>query len=217
MRLSPARFDRMLRQMGQKVSWRRAAPCPCRDPVSGQARYGCKRCRNLGTLWADAVPAWTGLAGMKIAREYAAFGRWESGDVILTIPGASPLFSAGEHDRILMLDSSEPFQLVLKREAATRVKEGVVSQVDRCFWLGQGDAIVEGDAPAAAADGTLTWAPDALAPEPGQQFSLVGRRRPEYFIIGELPQDRAHFGGLPLPRRVQARRFGLFGNTGKPT
>ncbi|CAH2606332.1 conserved protein of unknown function (plasmid) [Rhodovastum atsumiense] len=220
MRLSPARFDRMLRDLGQRVSWRRAAPCPCRDPNTGQGRYGCLRCRGLGTIWGDPIPAWTGLSGMKLAREYAAFGRWESGDVVLTIPGASPLFAAGEHDRILMMDSSEPFQLVLTHDgtdAPACVRDGLVVQIDRCFWLGAGDAIVEGDAPVAAPDGTLSWAAGANAPEPGQQFSIVGRRRPEYFLLIELPQDRAHHGGLPLPRRVAARRFQLFGNIGPRT
>lgn len=217
MRLSPARFDRMLREMGQAVSWRRSAPCPCRDPKSGQGKYGCKRCRSLGTLWSDALPAWTGLSGLRVAREYAAFGRWESGDAILTIPGASPMFAAGEHDRILMTDSTEPFQLVLKRDAAPRVKDGRVSQIDRCFWLNAAEELVEGDIPSAGEDGLLTWGATANAPDPGKQFTLVGRRHPEYFILGDLPQDRAHFGGLPLPRRVQARRFQLFGNIGQPT
>lgn len=217
MRLNPAAFNRLLRNVGQDVSWRRSSPCPCRDRSSGAAKMRCKRCRGLGTLWAEPVPAHTGLSSLKVAREYAAFGRWESGDAIFTVPGNSPLFACGEHDRILMVNSTEPFQLVLKREAETRVRDGKVVSLDRCFSLGADDALVELDVPAWEDDGTLFWDTGELGPDPGQQFTLTGRRQPEYFILGDLPQDRAHHGGLPLPRRVAVRRFQLFGNTGRAT
>ena len=218
MRLSPARFNRLARQAGQDVQWRQAAPCPCVDPNTGSPRYGCPVCRNLGTLWGAPIPAWTALAGMRVAREYAAFGRWESGDVALSIPGDSPLWAAGEHDRVLMLDSSEPFQVVLTRDGTERVSNGVVSQVDRCFWIPEGAAaVVEGAVPTVSATGSPSWAAGATQPDPGQQYTLVGRRHPEFFVMGDLPQDRAHFGGLPLPRRCQVRRFDLFGRVGVAT
>lgn len=226
MRLNPARFNRLLRRparpggggLGQGVEWRRSAPCPCRDRSSGSAKPRCKRCRGLGAIWGDPVPAWTGLSSLKVAREYAAFGRWESGDTVLTVPGDSPLSAMGEHDRILMLDSTEPFQLVMKREAGLRVRDGRLVSLDRCFCLGADDALVELDPPVWDDDGTLEWAPGDLAPDPGQQFTLTGRRHPEFFMLGELPQDRAHQGGSALPRRIAVRRFQLFGNIGgRPT
>lgn len=221
MLLSPARFNRMLGKKAQGVEWRRAAPCPCRQGPMGQAKYGCKACRSLGTLWGPPQPAWTALAGMKVAREYAAFGQWESGDVVFTIPSASPLWNAGEHDRVLMTDSTEPFQLVLKRGDPVngRVREGRVTEVHRCFRLGAADAITECALPDVdAEDGSLSWPdPAGDAPDPGTQFTLTGRRHPEYFLLGELPQDRAHQRGAALPRRVALRRFQLFANVGAKT
>lgn len=212
MPLSPGRFNGLLRQMGQQVLWRRAALCPCRsiDSGTGAARLGCRQCRGKGTLWAAAAPAWTGFQAMKPSREAADFGRWESGDVILTVPGASPLHAAGEHDQVVMTQGSEPFQLVLERDGDERLTFPVV-QVDRCLWLRPDEELVESTPPAVAEDGTLSWPDPATAPEPGVQFTITGRRRPVYFVWKELPQDRGHFGGLALPRRIHARRFDLFG------
>lgn len=210
-RLSPAIFDRQLREMGQAVSWRRASACPCRDPFSGAPEQGCPNCEGRGTVWGAATPAWTGVSGMKIRRQYADFGRWEDGDVLLTVPGASPLWAAAEHDRILMLQSSEPFSAVLTRDGTERLRFPVAS-LDRCTWRRPGDkALVDAAPPRVAADGTLSWADPARAPDPGEQFALTGRKRPEFYVFQEMPIDRSHFGGLALPRRLAARRFDLFG------
>lgn len=211
MRLSPARFNALLRSEGQQVAWRRASMCPCRSAISGAADPSCPQCGGRGTLWGDAIAAWTGVAALRVTRQFADFTRWESGDVMLSIPAASPLWSAGEHDRILMSQSSEPFQIVLTNDGAARLDFPIAS-IDRCFWLRAGDrSIAEGVRPLVGPNGALSWADPTTAPDLGQQFSLRGRKVPEFFIWQDLPQDRSHFGGLPLPRRVVARRFDLFG------
>ena len=217
MLLSPARFNQMIRQMGQAVSWRSASPCPNVNPDSGQPHYDCPLCRALGTLWAPPCPepTWAMLAGLKVQREYAAFGRWESGDVLVSIGSDCPMYAAGEKDRITLLDSTEPFQLVLTRDGTDRVIDGTIAELDRCFWLPPGGSVaVEGTLPTWDATGLLSWPAGAVQPDMGQQYSLVGRRHPEFFVFGELPQDRAHFNGLELPRRVQLKRFGLFAQVG---
>lgn len=212
MRLSPARFNAMLGTMGQAALWRRASLCPCRDPYSGQPRPDCPHCEGRGIAWGGGVAATTGLAGMRVVRQFADFGRWMAGDVVLTVPSNSPLWDARENDRVLLSQSSEPYTAVMERDGDERVR-GQVYALDSCWWLNPSGAVVQGAIPAIAADGKLSWADPAQAPEPGTQFSLSGRRRPEYFIFTELPQDRAHFGGLPLPRRIQARKFDLFGKS----
>lgn len=240
MRLSPARFNRLLKPplgLGQKAAWRRAYQCPCRHPHSGAARQGCARCQGRGVFWTDPTPAWTGLASMKVARAWADFGLWESGDVVLTIPGDSPLYQAGEYDRVVMVDSTEPFSALLTDEDLRPTVTGDMTsptiddddlhgdgwqpvtywlgyappRIDRVFWLEPAtESIVEGAVPAIIEPGFLTWITPP-APPVGVQFSVSGRRHPEFFIFKDLPQDRAHHGGAALPRRVVARRFDLFG------
>jgi hypothetical protein len=85
----------------------------------------------------------------------------------------------------------------------------VIIAIERVFWIGSGDVLVEGNIPAIGADGTLTWADGA--PPPNTTYSITGRRRPEFFCFNEIPADRPLHFGEPLPRRVVLRRFDLFG------
>lgn len=241
--LSPDRFNALQgvdQGAGQRVVWRQAAVCPCRDPTSGAATAGCATCAGKGVTWAPGTPAWAALASMKVTREWAAFGLWESGDVVVSIPSNSPLYAAGEHDRVLMVDSSEPFSVVVppggvmpllvdNTQGAVLSTDGsgplqvelvagttaplaiAAYQIDRAFWLDARLNVVEAPAvPRIAPDGSLVWPPSG-APPAGVQISVTGRKRPEYYLFQALPQDRAHFGGAALPRRVALRRFDLFG------
>lgn len=209
MELNPDWFNDQLDQMGQNVSWRRALACPCRDTHSGAARLGCPTCAGKGQFWPfPAVRCRTGLAGMKVARAFQQFGTWEDGDCIFTIPSDSPLYAIGEYDRALMLDSSEPFSEVLTRGELDRVF-GQVQSIEAVIYLPTPTAApVFASRPSWDADGNLSWA--AGAPPDGAQYTVRGRKRQEYYMFKELPQDRAHFGGLQLPRRVQMRRLDLF-------
>lgn len=212
MQFSVSAFNGLLRSMGQSVAWRRSSLCPCRDPYSGAAQQGCQHCAGLGWSWASPVPAWTGLASQRVAKEWAAFGLWESGDVVLSVPSDSPLYAAGENDRVLMLNSSEPFSIHMTRDGDERFRFPVV-QIDRVAWINPGSsALVEGGIPTVGADGAPAWTDPAGAPEPGVQYAVTGRKRPEYYLFRDLPQDRAHFGGMALPRRMVLRRFDLFGS-----
>lgn len=151
------------------------------------------------------------MASMKVAREWAAFGQWESGDVVLSIPSASPLYAAGENDRMVMTQSSEPFNSVLTHGGADEIIYPV-QQIDQVLWLDPTTQLaVYGGIPLVAADGTLTWPAGATPPPSGVQYTISGRCHQEFYLFQALPQDRAHYGGLDLPRRVVARRFDLFG------
>ena len=215
MDLDPEAFNAFIADVGQDVLWRRASKCPCRNPDSGAPRQGCPICHAQGVIWAAPIPATVGVTSMRVKREYAAFGLWESGDEVLTFPSDSPAYACGESDRIIMQNSSEPFQAVLTRGDEDRVLFSVLS-IDQAFWLnGAGDTMIQATAnggllPTIAPDGTVVWAA-GQGPSAGVQFSLRGRKHQEYFMMPELPQDRAHFHGLDLPRRCQFRRFDLFG------
>lgn len=207
MLLQPAAFNAMLAGMGQAVSWRRGNLCPCRNPETGEAPRTCPQCHGNGKFWSPAVDAWAGVAGQRTQRQWRDFGQYQTGDEVLTIPSDSPLYLAGEGDRIVMLQSSVPFDEALTRGADDRL-QGVVHAIDRVFWLDPTTrAVVEGAIPAVGADGVLTWATGA--PPAGVQYSVRGRRRPIYEVYGDLPQDRAHCGGAALPRRIVARKADL--------
>lgn len=207
MRFSSGKFNAFLNKLGQSTSWRKAYDCPCADPNSGAAKYGCLQCNQTGIIWDPVVTAKTALAGQKVQRAWAMFGLWEQGDVVLSIPSDSALYAMGEFDRVEFDDSSVPYSIKLTR-GADDVMPFTVSSVDRVFWLDVNENIVEGGIPTVAADGTLSWT--SGEPPAGTQYSITGRRRPEYFCWGEFPQDRAHHGGEPLPRRVVLRSFDLF-------
>jgi hypothetical protein len=212
-RFAPGLFNALLAPsgVGQNVLWRRSSLCPCRDVYSGQAEQGCPRCQGRGVTWAQGQPAHAGVVGQKSARQWLEPMQIEQGDQILSVPGASPARDAGENDLFLMIDSSQPFAAVLQRDGAERIDPSVFL-IDRCHWLNQAKAEVEAGIPRVDPNtGALTWADPASAPPPGEQFAVRGRRRPTYFVFKDLPQDRAHGGGLPLPRRIHARRFDLFG------
>lgn len=210
--LDPAKFNALLSTarpgLGQNVLWSKSFLCPCRNPTSGAAEQGCPVCRGRGVNWDAPVPAWTGLAGMKVVREWAAFGEFSAGDLVATIPSDSPLYAMGESDKAAFTDSSEPFSSILM--AGKNVLPFMATVIDRVAWR---DAVtkllVVGGIPQQAADGSLTWSTGA--PPAGTQYSISGRRIPVYFMFRDLMQDRHHHAGLPLPRRCVLRLFDLFG------
>lgn len=235
--LSATRFNTMLNAMGQVVAWRRAHECPCRDPNSGASDFKCPICKAKGVYWELPGPpyfsephfgrayfgaehfaggsgiqpgAGTGIAaiaGQKVQNEWAKLGEYESGDQVMTLPSDSPLYGVGQNDRLIMLQSSVPFSQVFLHDGNDRLEFRVVSILS-VFWL-VGGAIVQGGIPEVKLDGSLVWAQGE--PPAGSRYTITGRRRPEFFVFKELPQDRAHYGGQPLPRRVVARRMDLFG------
>lgn len=210
-RLSPKKFNKWLNNIGQLFSWQPSYSCPCYEEHSGAPDNHCGLCGGRGRVWNPAVEGKSGIAGQKIQREWANFGQWESGDVVLTLPSDSPLYAMGELDRVVMLNSSQPFSVNMTRGFNDRLRYPT-ERIDRVFWKDANEAIVEGGIPTVSGSGELTWS--SGEPPAGTQYSITGRRRPEYFCFKEFPQDRSHHSGLDLPRRVVLRRFDLFGQYG---
>lgn len=205
MQLNPDSFNAHLDHMGQGMRWRRAHACPCVSPKSGAANPSCPTCRGKGHFWDAPVPGVAGFAGQKVQMAWAQFGRWESGDVVLSIPSDSPIYAIGRFDRVTMAQGSTPFTAVVM--PGEHLKFPVLS-IDRALRL-EGGQPVDVERPAVDSDGELIW-PGGQQPG-GVQFSLTGRRSPEYFCFGEYPQDRAFHHGAALPRRVVVRKYDLFG------
>lgn len=212
MNLNPKRFNRLINHIGEDCRWRRAFACPCKSPTSGQADPRCPQCSGKSWLWAAGQDGTAAKSGQKAQLQWAQSGLWQAGDVVLTIGEDSPLYDIGPMDRVMLLNSSNPFSTTLLRGAATEHLFGEIQSVDRVFWLDINKAIVEGTArPTVAANGSLTWSTTGSPPS-GQQYSISGVRLNEYFCWGDFSQDRMMHHGARLPRKIVLRLFDLFGH-----
>jgi len=208
MRFNAGWFNAHLADMGQDFLWRRSSMCPCVNQNSGAAKHNCQYCSGKGRSWAPGVAVKAGMASEKVLRQWAQFGRWESGDAVLSVPENSPLYNAGQFDRVTMLNATDRFSLVLIRGQNDKI-HFPVKHVDRVFWINSSDAIVEGGNAAVDSGGNLSWV--SGAPPVGTQYSITGERFSEYFMYDDIPGDRNHHYGSRLPRKMVIRRFDLFG------
>lgn len=204
-------FNTHLKNIGQQVSWRKSYACPCFNPNSGASKPNCPQCSGKGRIWDSEVPGVLGIASQKVQREWAQFGSWESGDTVVSIPENSPVYEAGQFDRVVLLNSTEQFSIPLTRGQGDKLY-GRVEKVSRVFWLdGSGD-IVEGGIPTVSNAGALTWS--SGAPPAGAQYTICGSRFNEYYVFGAYPSDRNEHQGMRLPKRVVLRSWDLFGRKG---
>lgn len=207
MKLNPNEFNVFLSSIGQDVTWRRAYACPCVNANSGQAKSNCRHCSGVGRIWMASVVARTGVSGGRAQKEWAQFGQWDSGDVVITIPSDSALYAIGPFDRVLFSNRSEPFSQNVVKGINEKVRFPVVS-LESVIYI-DGANLVNAPLPSVNQDGTLDW--DAVALPDGVTFSITGRRRTEYYCFFEMPFDRPHHGGASLPRKVVLRRYELYG------
>lgn len=211
MRLNPNAFNRFLRGIGQRVTWRRSFACACVNPASGAPDPKHALCAGKGRIWNDPVETVTGIASQEVVAEWAQSGQWESGDMILSIPSDSPLWDAGQFDRVKMLNSTTVFSQPLTHGAVTERLIFAVHSVNRCFWLHPTTRlIVEGGVPVVSDNGMLSWIGGIGEPPPGVTYSITGLKYDEYFIFGGLPSDRNEHSGSRLPKHVVARKWDLF-------
>lgn len=211
MQLSPAAFNRHLEHMGQKVTWRKAFACPCKNPNSDAADPRCPHCSGKGYMWDPAKDSVVGVASSKVQREWAQFGLYQSGDSVVSIPENSPLYDMGQNDRVAMLNATEQFSLTLVRAAPTERLIGKIEVITRVFWLNAQKEIVLGDIPTVAETGRLTWA--SGAPPAGTQYTISGSKFSEFYCWGPYPSNRNEHQGARLPKRVVLRKFDLWGRS----
>jgi hypothetical protein len=141
-------------------------------------------------------------------RKFADMEVLDAGDILLVLPSNESIYAIGEFDRIMLTQRTEPFSMAVvpSLHDILRFKP---SAIDRVFWTDEEDAIIEGDIPTYDADGKLTWADGVSSPPADTVYSVSGRRHPEYFCYLSLPADRPNARGMPLPRRILARRMDL--------
>lgn len=212
MKFNAAAFDRHLKNMGQRVLWRKAFACACVNPASGAPDPKHALCSGKGRIWLDPMETVTGVASQETINDWAQTGQWESGDMVLSIPQSSPMWDAGQYDRITMLNSTDSFSQPLVRGAPTERLIFSVESVSRVFWLNPANRnqIVDGAIPSVSEDGFLSWS-GAGEPPPGVTYSVTGSKYSDYFIFNKMSSDRNEHSGMRLPKKLVARRFDLFG------
>lgn len=214
MQFSPDAFNRFLGpngNIGQEYAWFQSFACPCVDPHSGAGKQNCPLCFGKGRQYSKPINGVAGIAGQRAQREWAQFGVYESGDLVVTIPSASPVYGMGAFDRVTALNATEVFSLVLiSGEASLEKIYTPVQSISRVFWLTtDGTAVVEGGIPAVNVDGTLSW-PNGGQPPEGAQYTVTGVKLLDYYCWGMFPSNRNFQQGLQLPRKVVLRNYDLF-------
>ena len=211
MRLNPAAFNRHVAHIGQQLVWRRSYSCACVNPDSGAADPKHQLCMGKGRLWDEGIDTVAGVSRQDANSEFSGPGPFDTGDMMLTIPEESPMYDAGQFDRVLMKNATDVFSQPLKRGAPVERLLFSVASFIRVFWL---DTVtrteVEGSLPVIDAVGNLSW-PNGGGPPIGTVYSLTGIKYDEYFIFLALPSDRNQHSGARLPKRVSARKGDLFG------
>lgn len=174
MRLNPAAFNKFLDHIGQSFTWRRSDACPCYNPRSGAADPQCNHCGGKGRLWHGPVTAKAGVASASVQREWARSGMWENGDLVLAVPGSSPMWDMGQYDRVTMLNARDKFSVTLTRGAPIESLRFQVASVDRVFYLTPlTKEIVESPMPQISPDGEISWPSDGPPSVPATRS--VGR------------------------------------------
>ena len=218
MKFNPVAFDRHLKNIGQQIVWRKSYACACVNPASGNPDPKHALCSGNGRIWDDGVPSVVGIASQQTLAEWVQSGLYEAGDMVMSIPQASPMWDANQFDRIVMLNSTDGFSQPLVRGTPTERLIFTPASIGRVFWLNPTDRnqIVEGGIPVCDANGYLSW-PNGGAPPMGASYSMTGEKVTEYFIFGQFPSDRNEHSGMRLPKRLVARKWDLFGRRGRIT
>lgn len=212
MRFNAAAFDAFLGDggIGQDVEWRRSYACPCVSPTTGQPDPKHQLCAGKGRLWDAPLSTVAGVASQKVLAQWMQMGQWESGDMVMSVPQNSPMWSAGQYDRMTMVNTSETFSLPLTRGAPSERLQFTPVSIERSFWLHPVTRnVVEGGVPTISDAGALVWG--SGEPPPGTVYSLTGTRRNEFYIFGAFPDNRNQHQGMRLPKRLVARKWDLFG------
>lgn len=211
MRFNPGAFDAFLANIGQRVAWRRAYSCACVNPDSGAPDPKHLLCHGKGRLWVAPVETVVGVTRQNVTAEMVASGMYESGDMTVTIPQNSAMWDAGQFDRILLLNSTDVFSKPMKRGAPNERLLFTVESIMRAFVLDPNTRVdVDIPLPVVDANGNISW-PNGDGPAPGAQYSLTGIKYDEYYVWQNYPSDRNEHSGMRLPKRLQARKWDLFG------
>ena len=207
--LNEAVFNEFLGDIGATVTWRKASECPCRNSRNGGADPDCPVCEGMRYVWDAGVVTKIGVQALQTQRKFAAFGEWEKGDMLATIPSDSPAYAVGEYDRFVIEKAELRLSSILTKGLNDRLKYATIKSLDR-VWSIQGTVAVDYYAGKdfALSGNAIVWSPSATLPD-GTQYTVRYFAVPEYFVYLTLPQDRMQ-SDLDLPKKVPLRLMELF-------
>jgi hypothetical protein len=213
MQFSPQAFNNFLGpngNIGQQYKWFSSTRCPCADPNSGAPNPACPLCFGKGRQYAGGVDGVAGIAGQRAQRDWVAFGMYEQGDLVVTIPSNTPIYTMGQYDRVTALNTQQVFSQVLTSgDLLERIHTSVLT-ITNVYWLiNDGTEVQQGGIPVVNEDGTLSW-PNGGQPPAGVQYSITGTKMLDYYCWGMFPSNRNFQQGLALPRKVVLRDYDLF-------
>jgi len=206
MRLNPTAFNTFINKIGQDVLWRKSLRCPCRNKRSGSPNPDCLVCYGLGYTYESPVSGIIGTSGMSIQRAWSSMGLYESGDQVITIGNDSPLYGVSNGDRVLLINSSIPFEVNLDHTGTEIFPYSFesIQSIAKVFWI-SGSSYAYSTIAINSTTNRVEWT--ANEPSINTQYTVLGRRNPEYYAYMDYPVDRSHFHGLPLPRRIVLRNY----------
>lgn len=203
MKMVQERFENLLDEMGQTVAWYNALRCPCFDARSGEANMSCSNCSGKGITYAAPVSCNIAFSGMNIQKEWAGYGRFESGDIVITVGANSAAYAIGFNDKIVMTQSSIPFETT--GSVGTALNLSHVISVDPAQCLISEQVVSR----AVTWNNGLVWTNGA--PTSGTPFTITGRKNPVYFAYTDFPRDRHHYHGIDYPRNIVLRVYDVAG------
>lgn len=152
------------------------------------------------------------ITGVATRRDFQQAGELELSDISVTVDRyledkqtLNPLWDAGEHDRITLLDTYRRHTQHVKRGQDTttyrHLKDvSITSRHPTNFTLIEYQAGVD----FTFNDGVITWL--TLGPPVDSFYTVEAQASPEYYVFEELPQTR-HMDGQKMPRHFMARLF----------
>lgn len=109
----PEEFQRVLKQHGKRVVWRKAMHCPCINVSSGQVKLNCRNCDGSSYIYVDPIEIQALMFSFdQKTRLYEKFGLWVSGEVMVTVEQA---YRIGFRDSLEMIDDVMNFNELVKK------------------------------------------------------------------------------------------------------
>jgi hypothetical protein len=212
MRFNQQHFNRFLNNIGQDVVWRKSFGCACKNPTSGMPDTKCKVCVGKGVFWPGSpVATIVALASQNTQAKWSNNVRATVGDIVVTIPEVSPMWLAGQFDRMVMENGEDRFSYPLMRGAHNEKMFFQILSIERVFSVVPATGVItDYPIPTIGNEGQVIW-PTGTGPAAGVTYSITGRMRSEYFIYESFPMNSNSHQGMRLPRKVVMRRFDLWG------
>jgi hypothetical protein len=145
---------------------------------------------------------------MQVQKQWELFGRYETGDVVVSIGSDSPVYTIREFDKLVFVNSVEQFSSVMTKTANSVEPAPYydILSISSLFYLNISSAIVNvSGVTFNNSNKTLDFSDNSIPV--GTQYSITGTRCPSYYMYMDFPQVRYHHHGSLLPKRVVLRKW----------